>query len=93
MHISQVREAKTRTPKDMWLLAWKLQRLNKAGSPDFPLLLLMANNLMEYKGRRNELFTMISKAKRCQYKLYNQVERLDLGGRLLMKKIRADRPL
>lgn len=80
---------RTKTAKDIWLLAWHLQRLNKAGSPDFPFTLLKANNLMEYKGRRNELFLMMDKAKRCQYSIYNQIGKLNLQARFYMKKLNA----
>jgi hypothetical protein len=89
MHVSQVRDMKTETSKDMWLMAWRLQRLNKAGSPDYPLLLLMMNNLMEAKGRRGKLFTMILIAKRCHYKkILGEKRGLGLMARLYMMKLK-----
>lgn len=92
MHISHFRDAKTKTTKDIWTIAWRLQRLNKGGCPDFPMLLLMVNNLLEFKGRRNKIFLMMVKTKRCQKNMYlNQVCKMTLSDRLLLRKIRSEK--
>ena len=88
MHTAQFRDAKTKTSKDVWVLVWRLQRLNRQGSALFPPLLLKVNNLMEYQGKGAEFFLMFMKSKRCQSALYRSSRGCNLSRRLLLKKCR-----
>jgi hypothetical protein len=82
-----IREFKTRTTKDMWYLAWHVQRSLSKESPEYPFELLKINNLMEYKGRKNEFFLMLRMSGKCQHKISMLKYNYDLATRLLLKKI------
>ncbi|GHE87404.1 hypothetical protein [Thalassotalea profundi] len=82
---------KTYSAKDIWAVAWRLQRKNKAGDDEFPFALLKIKNLMTTKGQGGVFFKMMLKAKwafiyRERYK-HKKERALSTKQRLLMLKV------